>query len=91
MPHHLQNFSVLVSLLPHREHDFAVAGVVMEGVPICLPSIFPPQLVQNLESGFIGALQRLHFWTFSGAVVGVALYGEGLVEGCSGVFSFSFF
>ena len=47
VPHHLQNLSLVDSLLPHKEHDLELDGVTFEGVPILLPSILPPQFGQK--------------------------------------------
>jgi hypothetical protein len=86
VPHHLQNLSSTESLLRQKEHDFALAGVTIVGVPVILPSILPPQLGQNLASARIEELHLIHvevaFFDFStgtfigafeGAFAGTAL------------------
>ena len=78
VPHHLQNLSSTKSLLPQKEHDFALAGVTTAGVPIILPSILPPQLGQNLASARIEALHRIQvevdfFGSFTETFAGATL------------------
>ncbi|MBA7562743.1 hypothetical protein ES708_04396 [subsurface metagenome] len=78
VPHHLQNLSLVDSLLPHKEHDLELAGVTFEGVPILLPSILPPQFGQKWASFRTTEPQRIHLEVddlaaFTGFFAGIAL------------------
>ena len=58
-PHHLQNLSSAESLLPQKEHDFALAGVTVVGAAVILPSTLPPQFGQKLASARIVELHLI--------------------------------
>jgi len=97
VPHHLQNLSSTTSLLPQKEHDFALAGVTFVGIRVILPSTLPPQFGQKLASDRIEDLHRIQvevdFLVFflvalaGAALAGAALAGTTLDE----VFDFNFF
>ena len=92
VPHHLQNLSSTTSLLPQKEHDFALAGVTFVGIRVILPSTLPPQFGQKLASDRIEDLHRIQVEVdflvfFLVALAGAALAGATLDE----VFDFNFF